>query len=73
MEPHVHTDNLNSHHESWLKKHRWITFVALGVIAIYLFTEHKQHVLPMLPYLFLLACPLMHVFMHGGHKHHESK
>ncbi|MBY0414171.1 MAG: DUF2933 domain-containing protein [Bdellovibrionales bacterium] len=22
-------------------------------------------------YLFLLACPLMHIFMHGGHKGHN--
>jgi hypothetical protein len=25
-----------------------------------------------LPYLFLLACPLMHFFMHGGHGSHHS-
>jgi hypothetical protein len=24
-----------------------------------------------LPLLFLLACPLMHVFMHHGHGHHH--
>jgi hypothetical protein len=27
-------------------------------------------VLGILPYLLLLACPLMHVFMHGGHGGH---
>jgi hypothetical protein len=26
-------------------------------------------VLGVLPYLLLLACPLMHVFMHHGHQH----
>jgi hypothetical protein len=26
-------------------------------------------VLSALPYLLLMACPLMHLFMHGGHGH----
>ena len=26
-----------------------------------------MHVLGVLPFLLLLACPLMHVFMHHGH------
>jgi hypothetical protein len=25
-----------------------------------------------LPFLILLACPLMHIFMHHGHHHHGS-
>lgn len=33
--------------------------------------EHKVHILGALPYLLLLLCPLMHIFMHGGgHGHH---
>lgn len=30
---------------------------------------HTGHVLSALPYLLLMACPLMHLFMHGGHGH----
>ncbi len=31
------------------------------------------HFMGALPYLLLLACPLMHVFMHGGHgDNHEN-
>ena len=54
--------------------------VALLVVAVVggflLFTEHRAHVLGFLPYAFLLACPLMHMFMrhghhHGGHGHTE--
>jgi hypothetical protein len=44
-----------------------------GVAAYFLLTEHLAHVVGALPYLLLLACPLMHVFMHGGrggHGHH---
>ena len=47
--------------------------VCLGLLAIggvLLFTEHRAHVLGVLPWLFLLACPLMHVFMHRGHGGH---
>jgi hypothetical protein len=39
----------------------------LAIAAFYLLTEHTAHVFGALPYLLLLACPLMHVFMHGGH------
>jgi hypothetical protein len=47
--------------------------VLLGFLAIggyFLVTEHWAHIVPSLPWLFLLACPLMHVFMHGGDSGH---
>ncbi|MGE3681005.1 MAG: DUF2933 domain-containing protein [Bdellovibrionales bacterium] len=44
---------------------------ALGVILFYLLTEHRAHFFGALPYLLLLACPLMHFFMHGGHGGHN--
>lgn len=51
----------------------WV-FAGFAVIAVsLLFTEHRAHVLGILPYLFLLACPLMHLFMHHGHGHHDGK
>jgi hypothetical protein len=37
-----------------------------------LFTEHRAHVLGLFIWLPILACPLMHLFMHGGHGHHGS-
>jgi hypothetical protein len=39
------------------------------VASIYLYLVHKDHVLALLPYAILAACPLMHVFMHRGHGH----
>lgn len=30
------------------------------------YAEHEAHILGALPYLLLLLCPLMHLFMHGG-------
>lgn len=45
--------------------------VLLAALGAYLLWTHTGHVLAALPYLILLACPLMHVFGHGhGHKHH---
>ena len=47
--------------------------VAFGVFAIiggfFLVAEHRAHVLPYLPWLFLLACPLLHFFHHGHGGH----
>lgn len=40
----------------------------------YLLTEHLTHVTQAVPYLFLLACPLMHMFgHHHGHQHQHGK
>ena len=46
--------------------------VFLIIAAVFLVTEHRAHLagwIPYWPYLLLLACPLMHLFMHGGHGH----
>lgn len=45
-----------------------IAFVAIA--AYFLWTEHRAHLIGGLPYLLLLACPLMHLFMHRGHGGH---
>ncbi|QOK97367.1 DUF2933 domain-containing protein [Ralstonia pseudosolanacearum] len=41
----------------------------LLIVAYFLWTEHRAHVIQFLPFLLLAACPLMHLFMHGGHRH----
>lgn len=43
-----------------------------AVAGVLLFTEHRAHVLGLLVWLPLLACPLMHIFMHGGRGHRGS-
>lgn len=43
--------------------------VAAAVGGFYLVTEHTAHLFGALPYLIILACPLMHIFMHHGHGH----
>jgi hypothetical protein len=46
---------------------------ALLIMGYFLWTEHRAHVIQVLPYLFLLACPLMHLFMHHGHGGHSAR
>jgi Protein of unknown function (DUF2933) len=49
--------------------------VLIGFLIIagaLLFTEHRAHVLGLFIWLPIIACPLMHLFMHGGHGHHGS-
>jgi hypothetical protein len=46
--------------------------VLLAIAAFYLWTEHRAHLLGALPYVLLLACPAMHLFMHHGHGKHGS-
>jgi Protein of unknown function (DUF2933) len=40
--------------------------VAAAAVGAYLLTYHLNHTLLAVPYLLLLACPLMHL-MHRGH------
>ena len=48
-----------------------VGLLVMGAIAAYfLLTEHRAHFLGALPFLLLLSCPLMHVFMHHGHGGH---
>ena len=52
-----------------------ILLVFLGIAFFFLITEHQAHFFGALPYLLLLACPFMHMFMHRGHKghHHDQQ
>jgi len=67
-------------HESppsfWRSRYAIGLFVIGAIAAYFLLTEHLAHVVGALPLLLLLACPLMHVFMHhghGGHGHHHGE
>lgn len=63
----------NNTHESWLFSRTGIVTVGvLGILGFLVYTGHSAHLLGLAPYLFLLACPLMHIFMHSGHSHHHG-
>lgn len=50
----------------------WLAACVFLAMAVFLlWEEHKVHIMGSLPYLFLLVCPLIHLFMHRGHGHKE--
>ena len=52
---------------------KWVFIGFLLVAGYFLFTEHRAHLSGWLSsygiWILLLACPLMHLFMHHGHGH----
>ncbi len=62
-----HDDHAGHNSHPAPRGYNWILIAFLAMAAFFLFTEHRAHLLGILPYLFLLACPLMHLFMHHGH------
>ena len=54
-------------------KAKWVFIGFALIVAFFLITEHKAHLSGLLnywPFLLLAACPLLHMFMHGGHGGH---
>ena len=57
----------------WRTRTGIVFFGFLAIGAYFLITEHSAHLafaIPYFPWLLLAACPLMHLFMHGGHGDH---
>ncbi len=52
---------------------RYLIIILLAVAGLYIALDHGQHLVPYLPFAFLLGCFFMHTFMHGGHNNHEKK
>lgn len=69
---------MNSHRQSVRSSPathvKWIVTAILIVAAYFVWTEYKGQGADLLPYLLLLACPLMHLFHHGHgtHAHHRA-
>ena len=57
----------------WFKsRSRLVLLAFLAIAGFFLITEHTAHVLGILPYLLLLACPLIHLFHRGHGRGHGS-
>jgi len=57
----------------WLAGRALLAFLGFFAIGVFLLLSgHRAHFLGFLPWLLLLACPLMHVFMHHGHGAHAG-
>jgi len=63
----------NGTHSRGLRFSNLVLIGFLAIVGFFLFTEHRAHLFGILPWLLLLACPLMHLFHghggHGGHSH----
>jgi hypothetical protein len=71
MSVHDHSHGETPHGSFLSSRLGWV-FIGLAVAGgALLFTEHRPHVLGLLIWLPLLACPLMHLFMHHGHGGHD--
>jgi cbb3-type cytochrome oxidase subunit 3 len=58
---------------TWLRSRTGLALLAFLAIAVFfLVTEHTAHFFGVLPFLLLLLCPLLHLFMHGGHSEHDG-
>lgn len=54
----------------WTTPTGWAALGLIGAASYFLLVEHTQHFFDYLPFMILLLCPLMHVFMHGSHGKH---
>ena len=61
------------HTASWFRsRSAGVIAWLLVIVAVFVVSQHTGDVLGFLPYLLLLACPLMH-FFHRGHRHRHPR
>ncbi len=68
--------DLNALAQSAFASRTRTVFLALTAVGATLIAyDHRVHLIGALPYLLLLACPLVHLFMmhgHGSHAHDDK-
>jgi hypothetical protein len=72
-DPAQHDNDASVEGSFWTSRAFIVCAALLLIVGFLLWTEHLAHALGYLPFLLILACPLAHVFMHGGrggHQHH---
>lgn len=74
MSHHDHADQESKPTGSFLTSRSGLVLIGfLAIGAFFLLTEHRAHLLGILPFLLLLLCPLLHMFHgHGSHEGHAG-
>lgn len=61
---------MNDHSTPWWRNRTKLPFfIFLAIASYFLWTEHQAHLIEFLPWILILGCVGMHLFMHGGHGH----
>ena len=68
-----HLENRDSPQRNIWSRPNIVLIAFLAIAGFYLITEHQAHVFGYLPFLLLLACVFLHMFMHGGHGGHAGR
>ena len=73
MSAHDHTRGNESPSGRFLTSPSGLVLIGfLAIAGVYLWMEHRAHLLGVLVWLPLLLCPLMHLFMHHGRGDHSD-
>jgi len=71
-----HTHSSPQSDTNWSQINQWLLWLGLAAAVAWLVVRHGAHLVELLPFLLILACPLMHLFGHGhgnSHKSHGEK
>lgn len=57
---------------NWYRINQWLLWIGLAAAVGWMFFRHNAHLGQLLPFLIVLACPLLHLFGHGGRGGHDG-
>lgn len=58
---------------NWSRINQWLLWIGLAAAVAWMFIGHTAHLWQLLPFLILLACPLIHLLGHGSHGAHGDR